>query len=204
MSWRRETSAQEAALLHSEAFPTAVRSTALQVLLDLPAAENRLDHFFNVRASDEVLTIPYRIYNPDVRTARSEPPVAGIIRSCYYSRHHDGFVRQRCLRHLLTRTEPWVVPFVVQLIGEYVIEIVEDIHNGLDLRPGGEIAARYGRFIADNPAFLDLTAQRATSYWNEYHRFRYPALRPAPGSRFEIYPGFRLIDSLRHAALEAT
>ncbi len=168
----------------------------------LPTSKNRLDHFFVVSVGGEALSIPYRIYNLDTPddTSPGDATLAEVIRWCYYSRHQSGYVRQRCMRHLLARSEPWVVPFVVQLIGEYVIEIIEEIRKGLDLQPGSETSARYGRFIADNPAFFDLTSQRVTSYWSCYHRLRFPVMRPGPDSKFEEYPGFFLTRALSAAA----
>jgi hypothetical protein len=38
----------------------------------------------------------------------------------------------------------------------------------------------YGDFAFHNPAFVDLTEQRAVSYWNCYMRSRYPDLRDHP------------------------
>jgi hypothetical protein len=65
--------------------------------------------------------------------------------------------------------------------------------------PTSASAAWYGNFVAENPAFFHLTAQRVTSYWNCYNRFRYPVRLPAPDSKFDEYPGFSLISALRSA-----
>ena len=56
---------------------------------------------------------------------------------------------------------------------------------------GGGKAVLYGAFIAANPQFLELTAQRVESYWNCYYRHSF---------RRDEYPGFALIASLRCAA----
>lgn len=48
-----------------------------------------------------------------------------------FTRHHDGYVRQEWAREVVPVAEPWVVPFMVQLLGEYVVEIVVDLHRGL-------------------------------------------------------------------------
>ena len=42
-------------------------------------------------------------------------------------RHSDGHVREECLLQIVAVDRPWLAPFVVQLLGEYVIEIVEVI-----------------------------------------------------------------------------
>jgi hypothetical protein len=127
-----------------------------------------------------------------------EPTILG----CLATRHHDGFVRQRAVTRLLGATETWVVPYVVRLVGEYVLEIVETIAAGLDLRPGTPTRRRYGEFAAANPAALQLTRQRAISYWNAYHRDRFPVRCPGPTDRWPTYPAFPLLDTLHRAASE--
>jgi len=60
-----------------------------------------------------------------------------------------------------------VVPFVVQLLGEYVAEIAEVIEAHL----GGLSRHLYAEFFRENPSFVALTQTRAMSYWNCYYRF---------------------------------
>jgi hypothetical protein len=83
----------------------------------------------------------------------------------------------------------------VQLIGEYVEEILLVIQRNLLpglATPGGVVDSVYGGFAAENPQFIALTGQRATSYWDCYHRRRHPALAD--------YPGYRLVVALEAAA----
>ncbi|HEY6113280.1 MAG TPA: hypothetical protein VIV37_04180 [Gaiellaceae bacterium] len=77
-----------------------------------------------------------------------------------------------------------------------MIEILFDIKHGLkDLDvDGSRQRLLYGAFIAGNPQFLELTAQRVESYWNCYYRHSY---------RRDEYPGFALLSSLRRAAAVA-
>lgn len=70
----------------------------------------------------------------------------------------------------------WVAPYVAQLLAESVGEIAESI-EGL-IEPAHTDVLR--RFFARNPAFQALCTARATSYWNEYHRARYPDRRTYP------------------------
>ena len=98
---------------------------------------------------------------------------------------------------------PWVVPYVVALIGEYVIEILVTIQDRLDLvAPDSPDRRRYGRFVIENPEFFERVTRRVTSYWNCYYRFDFPVARPRDG-RFATYPGFQLIDELRIAAADS-
>ena len=96
---------------------------------------------------------------------------------CLGTRHCDGHVREACVRQLMHADHPWVLPFVVQLVGEYVVEIVQVV---LDALPGVS-ATSYTAFVRDNPGFIATTRRRATSYWDCYYRRRYPALRDYPG-----------------------
>jgi len=40
----------------------------------------------------------------------------------------NGFVRQQHLERIIRSGNPWVPPFVFQLVGEYAIEIIGVIH----------------------------------------------------------------------------
>jgi hypothetical protein len=73
------------------------------------------------------------------------------------------------LRQFVLDDRPWVVPFVVQLLGEYVPEIAQAVVDVLD-----EVAqSAYVRFGAANPDFIKLTQQHAISYWAQFCGGRY-------------------------------
>ncbi|MDR3081774.1 MAG: hypothetical protein LBV60_12755, partial [Streptomyces sp.] len=93
----------------------------------MPAAGLEPVHPFQVEVQGETVAIPSRIYNeePEAGLERSLTGTQRLILHCLYSRHSDGRVRQRRLEQLVSSSEPWVVPFVVQLAGEYVLEILE-------------------------------------------------------------------------------
>ena len=135
---------------------------------------------FSVLVLGQPVTIPYRIYHSEPHLGR----LAGLSRTqqdilrCLYSRHHDGYVRQRAVQPLLRSNADWVVPFVVQLIGEYIVEIVEVIRDGL---AGRNDLDAYARFANQNPEFIELTKQHSISYWNCYYRSRYPNVAEYPG-----------------------
>ncbi|MFY1593136.1 hypothetical protein [Micromonospora sp. WMMD737] len=151
---------------------------------------------FRVTVDGQPLIIPYRIYEaePSAATELSLSPTQLAILNCLYTRHHDGRVRQRRLGHILRLNEPWVVPFVVRLVGEYVLEILLDIRRELvELDdPTTPQHAVYGQVLAANPSFLAITRQQAASYWACYHRHLYSDRR--------YYPGSTLIKSVQAAA----
>ena len=82
-------------------------------------------------------------------------------------RHHDGRVRHKALPQILASNAPWTIPFVLQLCGEYVIELGEDVLTSLtrDLPDRPALQKAYKHFAQENPEFISLTEQRAASYW---------------------------------------
>jgi len=121
--------------------------------------------------ADESVVIPYRIYSPEPAAAARQKlsDDAAVVLACAYSRHNDGFVRERALRQFVLEDRRWIVPFVIQLLGEYVPEIAEVVVDALaDVsRP------TYEQFGADNPDFVKQTQQHAISYWAEFYGGRY-------------------------------
>jgi hypothetical protein len=118
----------------------------------------------------EPLRIPYRVYFPASEAPRPRSPGEAKPLACIYSRHHDGHVRQAQVATLLADTDAFLVPFVVLLIGECVLEVVEAIAA----RRETLAEAQYRAFALENPECLELMRRRATSYWNAYYRRRFP------------------------------
>lgn len=150
-----------------------------------------------LQVEGETVVVPYRQYLDSVRP--TDPaiglltPAQHLALGCLWTRHHNGWTRQRWVRRIVRAEQAWVMPFVVQLLGEYVVEIITDICLALPelADPASPIARRYGRFLSDNPAFLQLTSQRVASYWDCYHRGRH--------LNRSDYPGYVLLDRLRRA-----
>ncbi|MFE4696879.1 hypothetical protein ACFRIC_07280 [Streptomyces sp. NPDC056738] len=178
------------------AFPAELASDAEAVLAVMPDSRFQPHASFSVAVEGQQVLIPWRLYNDEPSTDR----VASLtsrqqqLLHCLYSRHCDGMVRQRHLEKVVGSTDPWVVPFVVQLVGEYVLEILVVICDELrDLTTpgtGGHLA--YGQFLSDNPAFFARTQRRVVSYWSCYYRGVYASFRG--------YPGCTILDLLRSAA----
>ncbi len=81
-----------------------------------------------------------------------------LILDCLLTRHHDGFVRQRAASRILPADRPWVAPFVVHLIGEYVVEIVAAI--AAELAVGDVRLALYRGFARENQGLIALVRAR--------------------------------------------
>jgi hypothetical protein len=178
------------------AFPASVRQRIPAVLEILPPTRLMPASPFTVSVQGESVTIPYRLYNdePESEAQQTLSPDQRAILHCLYTRHHDGRIRHQHLEQVSRSLQSWVMPFVVQLVGEYVLEILVTIQDQLSElnTPGGAHHTAYGQFLAANHDFLTLTGQRMTSYWNCYYRSTYPELH--------TYPGHALLRSLRAAA----
>jgi len=148
----------------------------------------------------ESVSIPSRIYHDELPSDAKHRLTTTqlLILHCLYSRHSGGMIRQRHLEQIVGSHEPWVVPFVVQLVGEYVVEILEAIRRGISdvATPGSTQRLLYGDFIARNPSFFARTERRVVSYWSRYYRHEYPA--------FGNYPGCLLLTTFRTAAADLT
>jgi hypothetical protein len=154
------------------AFPSSAAAAVDAVLrfVELGKHEPLGHEIVPVLVNGETLHIPHRIYSaePNAETLVGLAEPARTVMECLYSRHHDGYVREKYLRDLISSPLAWVPPFVIQLLGEYVIEIHRVIWQNVG-RLSGE---PYRRFVVDNPAFIELTKQRVASYWNCYFRGR--------------------------------
>lgn len=155
--------------------------------LSLKTSFRYSDDFQSVKVDDQLLNIPARIY--------CEEPASGIednlsetqktILNCLLLRHYNGYVRQKRLKMLLNANDYFIIPFKFQLLGEYVIEILDDLNDHIT----ESTISDYARLICQNQSYFKLTENRVISYWDEYYRSRYP--------KFNNYVGKLIIDRLR-------
>jgi hypothetical protein len=145
-----------------------------------------------VSVQGETVTIPYRIHNPELPdgSLRRLTERRRLIAGCVYSRHNDGHVREAACAQITESAEPWVVPYVIRLLGEYVVEISALI---LERLAAGSFFTTdaYAQFVRENRNFVNLTEQRAISYWSCYYRNAY--------ARTD-YPALMALDMLRQGA----
>jgi len=137
-----------------------------------------------VEINEEQLRIPFRFYSsdPDSSCLRTLNDRQRLILNAIYTRHSSGYVRERCVKPLLLADELWIPPFVIQLLGEYVLEIIQVLAEHLAVFSG----PNYLRFARENRVFSQLVRQRIASYWNCYYRFTFPRLKD--------YPAFRILE----------
>jgi hypothetical protein len=132
---------------------------------------------------NETIHIPYRVYfdEPDKNNLTTNE---SLLLNCLLTRHHDGFVRQKALERIISIDNLLVVPFVVQLLGEYVVEILEIIEKNLCEK----LVENTALFILENEDYFKLTRCRVISYWDCYYRSKFPLLK--------CYVGFKILKKL--------
>lgn len=166
------------------AFPEFLKNDVLSLLEKVSLkGEHGISEPFQVFVESEKLEIPYRIYfeEPNIKNL-TETEL--LIFNCLFTRHDNGFIRQKSLEQIVLSNEYWITPFVVQLLGEYVREILEVVEKNLS----DTLLDNIIRFIEENPKFFETTKSRIMSYWNCYYRSRI--------SNKETYVGFRILTKL--------
>jgi len=182
---------QDARLLIRHAFPAVlwpdvdVASLLLEPLYNDPTWSVSPESIGPIVLNGQQLSIPYRVYvlEPEPNRVSALTKIQQLILSAILSRSNDGFVREKCVGELLRSDEPWIPPFVLQLLGEYVLPIIRVVGDQSTVLKSSE----YRRFLIENPAFLQLLKQRIASYWNCYYRAVFPRLKD--------YPAFQMIES---------
>jgi hypothetical protein len=168
------------------AFPTrlvgVVRSLA--PLIDQPASVPAGPTFL-VNCDNELLHLPERIYSPVISDTafNSLEFTERCITACWFTRHHDGHVREKFLRSLPAYNSAWIVAYVVALCGEYVLEILVCIWEhrllfDLDV---------LGTFLRDNAGLYHKTRSRIVSYWDCYYRHQFPIFEQYVGSHLLFF-----------------
>jgi hypothetical protein len=119
------------------AFPVAVRNDARLALSHFPTTRS-LGGTFSVSVGNEFVTVPTRIHNDPPLFHVGPLTQLGLLTNlqrefidCLLTRHTSGFVREKHLARIIGSSHAWVPPFVIQLVGEHVIEILHVIHRNL-------------------------------------------------------------------------
>ncbi len=140
-----------------------------------------------VFVNQEVLRLFYRQYLSPTPISMTFNSLEKTIFHCIYMRHHDGFVRHDHLKEILKTTHPTIAtPFVIQLLGEYVLQMHHEITLFVKAHP-----TIVHQFIQHNPAFWHKQKCRVISYWDCYYRNTYKHLKDYP-----LYQSILLIEHI--------
>jgi len=166
------------------AFPNILEENVLSLLEKVSLkSEHNISHTFEVIIDRERVEIPYRIYFEEPKVENLNKTEL-LILNCLFTRHSDGFVRQRSLERILISDKYWITPFVLQLLGEYVREISVKI----EVNFSDSLLNNLVRFIAENPKLFETIKSRIVSYWDCYYRNQFPIR--------ENYVGFRILNKI--------
>ena len=149
---------------------------------------------FDVISDGRILSIPARIYldKDQIMNIKKLTHIQKEIAYCFFTRHHDGFVRERCLKEIINSNNSFVIPYVIQLLGEYVIEIIDVIYQNRNKINQNNFVS----YIKENPKHYEITKQRVYSYWNCNYRKFYPKYGRGVKYRGKChldYPGIKMI-----------
>jgi hypothetical protein len=127
------------------------------------------------------LQIPDRIHIVGLKEAwpRLQEDFSPAV-NCLCARSTDAYVRHAALQSIMSINESWVIPFVVLLAGEYVVEIATDMVAHLPNLDRGI----YTEFVRENRPLMRHLRMKAISYWNCYYRAAYTDRSAYPGLVF--------------------
>ena len=156
LRWTNKMLGQDTVLRLCAAFPSTIESDVRAALLHMPACNISPTEtsIGPVRIAGEQLRIPHRIYSVEPKSVswKNLSRRQALILNALYTRHHDGHVREKHVELIVDAEEPWLPPFVIQMLGEYVVEIVQ----ALELHMERLVSASYIHFLAENEPFFSL------------------------------------------------
>ncbi len=158
-------------------------------------SERQWTERFSVKVNQQNVLLPFRLHFVGHDLPMDSCDQAWLFARALQTRSNDGYERQRAARDLLAQFDAWCAPFIVALIGEYLVEIMDDVAAALT----PEVTAGLAEFIAQNGAYWETTKRRVVSYWNVYYR-RVCASETRRVYAKPDYVGFRLVDYLERAA----
>lgn len=172
----------------TRSFPATVHRAASDVarLLDGESqVEARDGARFNI--GDETVQLPSRLYMSiremddatrewDDGQQDDRTDLRYQVALCLGTRHHDGFLRESCLRRLGVPDAEWKLPFVAVLLGELVDEIACVSADLLAAAPRDMVLG----FTRRNLPAMQTFRRRAISYWDCYYRRRYRTYPEVP------------------------
>lgn len=159
----------------TKTFPANLQNDVMAVLNTITKKENLISpNYFEIQFYGEALYIPHRIYynEPTLSKYNSLTERQQLLIDCLYTRHDNGFVREEKLKDIINSCgeHSWIIPYLILLTSDYVIEILQVIKDNLDKIDKSKIKD----FTADNPGLYNGIESRVESYWNCYYRLKYP------------------------------
>ena len=115
---------------------------------------------YEIYIEGENIEIPSRIYWDESKLqVNGLDDTPKMIIACMLTRHHNGYVREKNLEKLIVSDQYWTIPCVIQLLGEYVIELLELVWNKFDSINQKKLV----KFITENEIYWFKTKHRIAS-----------------------------------------
>lgn len=171
------------------AFPASL-TTEVNSLLDKLnlTTEHKSTECFSINLEGQTVNIPYRIYY-DEPVQQNLTDTEAFLLDCIFTRHHNGYVRDKRLRRIVTANNYLATPFIAQLLGEYVIEILTVIKDNLSLTQ----LDNFIKLKKENPNFFEMTEKRVQSYWDCYYKWT---------TKKSDYVGFQILKAMKERIKE--
>lgn len=172
------------------AFPTSLTNEVNSLLDKLNwTTENKSTECFYINFEGQTIKIPYRIYYEEP-LQHNLTQTETFLLDCIFTRHHNGYIREKRLRRIITADNYLATPFIAQLLGEYVIVILDVIKENLSSNKLDNLI----RLKTDNPKFFKLTEKRIQSYWDCYYKWTAP--------KKTDYVGFQILKAMKDRSKE--
>jgi hypothetical protein len=149
--------------------------------------------------NNERIKMPYRTYFVPLQQSQTNVYADETITLCLYTRHCNGYIREKSLKMLLNKNnlEYYAIPYVLKLAEEYILDITKIVLENLkninitDLR----------KFKHENPLWVKLMKARSQSYWNLGYRQKYYYSIQENTSKdiyqdYQEYPGGKIVTYL--------
>ncbi len=174
-------------------FPKTLKNEVANLLLLININSELNAHWgYEFNLENLLFEMPSRIYWEEHRLMEPKDlsRTLSTILACILTRHHNGYVREKYLNQIIGSDKYWTTPYLVQLLGEYVIEILDLVWDNFDRVN----ATHLRKFILENERYWFTTKQRIASYWDCYHRYK----NQPKGD----YVGFKLISRIEELTNE--
>lgn len=187
-----------------DAFPSKLHQNIDNIFLEFDIISDHFHEDSEIFYTDNnELLIPTRIYiNDDILKFEAINPQMKRILFCYFTRHHNGYTRQYCLKEIIKSNYilDYEIPYIFRLSGEYVVEILYDIVEITKLIPYEVI----NKYVSRNISTLKTMERRMISYWSEYYRYGASGLKYNPSFiKWENYPAHDILAFLKKHGYES-
>ncbi len=128
-----------------------------------------------IQLDGEILSIPYRVYfnEPEFDKENKLTELQKTILNCIYLRHHNGLVRQKRLELLLGKNDYFIISYKFHLLGEYVIQILEDLQKHITESNIDDFV----KFSNENEKYLVKIESKMAGSWNTHYRWKFQKLK---------------------------